>query len=315
MKKITKFICFSVALCLSLLISINALIPKQQASADSEYSVDFWEIPIDLSMYQLANVSGSVVKYNSISKYPMTFKVDSKGNYWFSTQTRNSSTGEITYSYNNYSINNFYLYNTNTGVYSQFSFVFQVNSSAILSSFVEPKFKKYSIQYIPTLLYSNGVSDITKCLICVVDFFDNADTTRTTQMTFRFNLNTGFSGINYINQTYYVEKLSDYNTLDNAYDLGYSAGLTNGVSDKNSYGQTQYNNGYSVGYSTALTENNDYTFIGLFSALGNTIITPIKGLLNLEILGVNLFSLFSAILTVLLVTLVIKWLMGRGAEK
>lgn len=73
---------------------------------------------------------------------------------------------------------------------------------------------------------------------------------------------------------------------EQSYNQGYQAGLSVG-----------HENGYSQGYTAGAAAANEYTFFGLISSVLSAPINAITGLLNFDILGVNMSSFFFSLLT------------------
>ena len=118
-----------------------------------------------------------------------------------------------------------------------------------------------------------------------------------------------------------------YNGFSDGESSGYSKGYEDGKLQGNSSGQDAgYNSGYNVGYSDGYNigvsegynnglsdgalQYNDYTFLGLMSAIVDAPLQAITGVLNFEILGVNLSGLFFGILTTALGIFVLRLIFG-----
>lgn len=127
--------------------------------------------------------------------------------------------------------------------------------------------------------------------------------------------NTSYSSSFYDYRKYF---LIDQNDLsDNTiYQEGYDKGLIDGEAIGNQEG---YNNGYSTGYDVGfgngrnegIQNANNYSFLGLFGAIVDAPLTGLRSLFNFEFLGINLLSFITSLLTIALITFVIKKLMGR----
>lgn len=76
-----------------------------------------------------------------------------------------------------------------------------------------------------------------------------------------------------------------------------------------------YEEGYDVGFGNGRNEGiqnaNNYSFLGLFGAMIDAPLTGLRSLFNFEFLGINLLSFITSLLTIALITFVIKKLMGR----
>lgn len=113
-----------------------------------------------------------------------------------------------------------------------------------------------------------------------------------------------------------------YDVYDNSnanYNDGYNDGYANGnnVGYNNGYNEgrtTGYNNGYAqgdaVGYSRGVAESNNYSFIGLIGAVIDAPIRAFTGLLNFEILGVNLSGFLLGLFSIALVLFIYRKVKG-----
>lgn len=90
------------------------------------------------------------------------------------------------------------------------------------------------------------------------------------------------------------------------YLTGYRTGYDKANSDKESYGLTEFNKGYRKG----IEEANEYSFTGLISAVFDVPIQTIFGMLNFEILGVNILTLVTSILSIALLIFVLRMIFG-----
>ena len=88
----------------------------------------------------------------------------------------------------------------------------------------------------------------------------------------------------------------------NAYQVGFSEGLAAGVDDGYNRGRIE---GYSQGYEEASTVG-DISFRSLIASVVDVPVNAFRGLFNFEILGVNLFSFFTGLLTIALVVAVYR---------
>lgn len=85
------------------------------------------------------------------------------------------------------------------------------------------------------------------------------------------------------------------------YNTGYDTGLTEGR-------EIGYTTGYGAGKADGLALGSDYTFMSLFSAIFDAPIQALTGLLNFEILGINLYNFVTALFTLGLILALIKLL-------
>lgn len=114
--------------------------------------------------------------------------------------------------------------------------------------------------------------------------------------------------VNYIygTRTYYFSSNYDL-TESQQYNQGYQQGLADNQ-------QNIYNNGYNagkiIGYndgkSDGIASANNYSFIGLIGAVFDAPLQTFKGLLNFNVLGVNLLDFAMAMITIGLVVYIIR---------
>lgn len=96
------------------------------------------------------------------------------------------------------------------------------------------------------------------------------------------------------------------------YENGYRAGDADGYNRGYALGeQYGYNvgqqDGYSTGYNDGLENGSGITWTGLFTSAIEVPVNVLQGILNFEILGVNLWSFFGAIVALCVVLIVVKW--------
>ncbi len=89
------------------------------------------------------------------------------------------------------------------------------------------------------------------------------------------------------------------------YTQGYQDGFKQGQQEKEIYGITQYNKGKQDGIASA----NKYTFKGLISAVFDVPIQTLYGMLDFNILGINILSLVMSIVSVILLIAIVKVLL------
>ena len=77
------------------------------------------------------------------------------------------------------------------------------------------------------------------------------------------------------------------------------------LQEKEIYGITQYNKGKQDGIANA----NKYTFKGLISAVFDVPIQTLYGMLDFNILGINILSLVMSIVSVILLIAIVKVLL------
>lgn len=146
---------------------------------------------------------------------------------------------------------------------------------------------------------------------CTVTYY-NSDNTFLRFVYLSQNLNTAYnsSGLTYSLSDFFPYRIYyDMNGFDNSYiyNYGYQEGETAGREAGYNSG---YNSGFSVGKSVGFSEGvanaNEYTFLGLFSAVFDAPISALSGLLNFDILGVNILSFTLALFTLCIVFFIIK---------
>lgn len=118
-------------------------------------------------------------------------------------------------------------------------------------------------------------------------------------------------------QTGYVEGYNEgYNQgngdgLETGYQNGYTSGYSSGYADGESLSESYYSQGYSAGYSDA--ESQDGAVNSIFSGITTVALVPINfflSIFNFEILGVNIASVVSALMSICLILIVWRAVMG-----
>lgn len=92
------------------------------------------------------------------------------------------------------------------------------------------------------------------------------------------------------------------NTIQQSITDAYNNGVNAGLKDKKAYGQQQYNAGYTQGVNAA----NNYSFENLIFAVIDAPIQSLYGLLNFDLLGINILNLFLALLTTAIMIFILK---------
>lgn len=101
------------------------------------------------------------------------------------------------------------------------------------------------------------------------------------------------------------------------YQQGYSTGYQNGYSSGENVG---YSNGYNIGnkvgyqngYNAGVEYGGNYTFLGLIGAVIDAPVNAFIKLLNFDILGFNMLSLVTGLLTIGLIFAIIRIISGKG---
>lgn len=113
---------------------------------------------------------------------------------------------------------------------------------------------------------------------------------------------------------YYISNIFTDNEY---YQNGYNQGYEQGKQDNRNNGyQTGYNNGFSAGksqgYNEGVLDANNYSFLGLMTAVIDAPIQALTGLFGFELLGVNLMSVISGLFTVCVILVLLRLLLGGG---
>lgn len=106
-----------------------------------------------------------------------------------------------------------------------------------------------------------------------------------------------------------IDSLTSVLTSSNSYNQGYNDGYLVGFDSGENVG---YSNGYNQGYNDGF--NVDNTVFTIFNGILNVALVPINFFLNIfnfEILGINLKSLISALLTVAVIIIVVRIVTGK----
>lgn len=88
-----------------------------------------------------------------------------------------------------------------------------------------------------------------------------------------------------------------------SYEVGYNDGYNTGQYDGN---KTGYNQGYNAGYNEGVVSGADYSFLGLIGAVVDAPINAFQGLLDFDILGVNMSSFVMAMFSLCFIFLLLK---------
>lgn len=128
------------------------------------------------------------------------------------------------------------------------------------------------------------------------------------------SLNSNYSDSLFIESRYYsISSFSD----DFKYNKGYSDGLAD--NQQNIYNQGYLAGriiGYGEGHTDGVNDSNTYTFTGLIGAVIDVPVKTILGLLDFEILGVNLFGFAVGLISFSVLLFIIRKIKGgRWYEK
>lgn len=87
--------------------------------------------------------------------------------------------------------------------------------------------------------------------------------------------------------------------IDNAHKQGFDDGYQQGLTQ-----------GKDIGYAQGSKDQGDYTFLGLIGAVFDASISSFKGLLNFDVLGVNMSSFVLALFSLAVIVLIVKIALG-----
>ena len=100
----------------------------------------------------------------------------------------------------------------------------------------------------------------------------------------------------------------------NSYDAGYNAGVISVKQQFDARLQAERENARQKGFAEAQKMfdkgNTDYSFFGLISAVIDAPIKAIRGLLNFDILGVNMFAFVTSLFSLAVVLMIVKLVLG-----
>lgn len=102
--------------------------------------------------------------------------------------------------------------------------------------------------------------------------------------------------------------LTDYNIGYNAgYGSGFNAGYTEGYDEGDKVTSETLQNAYNDGYSVGISKAENFDFAYAVSTVIGAPVTVVKDFLNFELLGVNLLAFISGIITLLIIVKCIKF--------
>lgn len=109
---------------------------------------------------------------------------------------------------------------------------------------------------------------------------------------------------------YSTQSQTALTSFDDGYQKGVEAGRKGAVSENAQAVSNARAVGYEEGRRDALADGNDYTFIGLLGAVFDAPIKSFQGLLNFDVLGVNMQSFVLALLSLSVIIIIIKIALG-----
>lgn len=118
----------------------------------------------------------------------------------------------------------------------------------------------------------------------------------------------------YNTRTYYLVNPNNFNdneSFQSGYDTGYQAGLGDGNSEGYQNGYNAGNTiGYNNGYSAGVEASNQYTFLSLMGSVLDAPLQTFTSLLNFNLLGVNMLSFITGLLTLAIIVFIVKLVLG-----
>ena len=118
----------------------------------------------------------------------------------------------------------------------------------------------------------------------------------------------------YMFDNLFLERLETNFVTEPSYQDGYDSGYRNGLSDGYDNGYTAgHQEGYSQGYNEGI--NQDMTIATIFSGCLSVAMVPINfflAIFNFEILGINIADFVSALLSVCIVIIIVRIVLGVG---
>lgn len=117
---------------------------------------------------------------------------------------------------------------------------------------------------------------------------------------------TVVSGIGY----YAIYRIKDEMNYEQVYNDGRQAGFDDAVQANAQNVANARSAGYEEGRRDALADSNDYSFMGLIGAVFDAPIKSFQGLLNFDVLGVNMQSFVLALLSLSVIIIIIRIALG-----
>lgn len=173
-------------------------------------------------------------------------------------------------------------------------------------------FDFWNIAYIKT---SSG-SDNTGPYNEIGYYNDNGNYFRI-QLKVYVNTNTGnYLSYLYSSNTIYLNSATSGEDYESGYDRGYNRGYSDAF-DQLKYGfstssyQNGYDDGFGLGYNQGINDANIYSFGHLISAVVDAPVSMFKGLLDFNVLGVNMSQFALSLLTVALTIAILRFILAR----
>lgn len=126
-----------------------------------------------------------------------------------------------------------------------------------------------------------------------------------------------FNDLNFVETDYFYDitwQLSVF-SLDTQkyYDAGHTAGYAEGQDSMQGAIENARQQGFAEAQKMFDNGNADYSFFGLISAVIDAPVKAVRGLLNFDILGVNMFAFVTSLFSLAVILMLIKFILGtRG---
>ena len=141
----------------------------------------------------------------------------------------------------------------------------------------------------------------------------NREFTLNDKLVFYFD----FDDLNFVETDYFYDitwQLSVF-SLDTQkyYDAGHTAGYAEGQDSMQGAVENARQQGFAEAQKMFDNGNADYSFFGLISAVIDAPVKAVRGLLNFDILGVNMFAFVTSLFSLAVILMLIKFILGtRG---
>lgn len=138
----------------------------------------------------------------------------------------------------------------------------------------------------------------------------NREFTLNDKLVFYFDFNDlDFVETDYFYDTTWQLSLFSLDT-QKYYDAGHTAGYSEGQDSMQSAIENARQQGFAQAEAMFNKGKTDYSFFGLISAVIDVPIKAIRGLLNFDILGVNMFSFVTSLFSLAVVIMIVKLILG-----
>lgn len=162
---------------------------------------------------------------------------------------------------------------------------------------------------------NNQYGIIRRYVVNYIDYIDSNGKVFTLGFYSIYNNSSVYTGdVSWEDRIYYLTNaFTDNQNYQNGYEYGYQQGKNDYTNSGYQDGlKNGYNQGYNQGKTDGIASANDYTFLGLFSALIDAPIQALSGLFNFNVMGINMFSLVSGLFTLFVVLIIVRLILGGG---